>query len=117
MLWLREFAMIQRYQAHQLLKFCAAVRINGTQFELFELFRMLASRQTITQVRNSSGKLKELGIRLKSIRNIEKITKTMKMISSAKFAKVKFLTSLGVESKNVPPCDFCRLIIPTLVGF
>ena len=29
----------------------------------------------------------ELGIRLKSIRNIEKITKTMKMISSAKFAK------------------------------
>merc|ERR1712131_573981 len=41
----------------------------------------------ITQVRNSSGKLKELGIRLKSIRNIEKITKTMKMISSAKFAK------------------------------
>merc|ERR1712235_143738 len=41
----------------------------------------------ITQVRYSSGKLKELGIRLKSIRNIEKITKTMKMISSAKFAK------------------------------
>merc|ERR1712157_602115 len=41
----------------------------------------------ITQVRNSSGKLKELGIRLKGIRNIEKITKTMKMISSAKFAK------------------------------
>ena len=51
---------------------------------------MLASRHTITQVRNSSGKLKELGIRLKSIRNIEKITKTMKMISSAKFAKVIF---------------------------
>ena len=51
---------------------------------------MLASRHTITQVRNSSGKLKELGIRLKSIRNIEKITKTMKMISSAKFAKVTF---------------------------
>jgi len=44
-------------------------------------------RQTVTQVRYSSGKLKELGIRLKSIRNIEKITKTMKMISSAKFAK------------------------------
>merc|ERR1712168_1266260 len=41
----------------------------------------------ITQVRYSSGKLKELGIRLRSIRNIEKITKTMKMISSAKFAK------------------------------
>merc|ERR1711914_51159 len=41
----------------------------------------------LSQVRNSSGKLKELGIRLKSIRNIEKITKTMKMISSAKFAK------------------------------
>jgi len=48
---------------------------------------MIAGRHTITQVRNSSGKLKELGIRLKSIRNIEKITKTMKMISSAKFAK------------------------------
>jgi len=44
-------------------------------------------RQSLTQVRYSSGKLKELGIRLKSIRNIEKITKTMKMISSAKFAK------------------------------
>ena len=55
-----------------------------------KIFRMLASRQTITQVRNSSGKLKELGIRLKSIRNIEKITKTMKMISSAKFAKVTY---------------------------
>lgn len=46
-----------------------------------------AARQSLTQVRHSSGKLKELGIRLKSIRNIEKITKTMKMISSAKFAK------------------------------
>merc|ERR1711887_363884 len=45
------------------------------------------ARQSLTQVRYSSGKLKELGIRLKSIRNIEKITKTMKMISSAKFAK------------------------------
>ena len=48
-------------------------------------------RQSLTQVRYSSGKLKELGIRLKSIRNIEKITKTMKMISSAKFAKVSFI--------------------------
>lgn len=36
-------------------------------------------------VRYSSGRLKELGIRLKSIANIEKITKTMKMISSAKY--------------------------------
>lgn len=45
------------------------------------------ARQQLTQVRYSSGKLKELGIRLKSISNIEKITKTMKMISSAKFAK------------------------------
>ena len=49
--------------------------------------RMQAGRQIVVQTRNSSGKLKELGIRLKSIRNIEKITKTMKMISSAKFAK------------------------------
>jgi len=39
------------------------------------------------QVRHSSGKLKELGIRLKSITNIQKITKTMKMISAAKFAQ------------------------------
>merc|ERR1712212_480688 len=54
---------------------------------LTEGLKMLATRQSITQVRHSSGKLKELGIRLKSIRNIEKITKTMKMISSAKFAK------------------------------
>merc|ERR1711892_1359350 len=45
------------------------------------------TKKMLTPVRNSSGKLKELGIRLKSIRNIEKITKTMKMISSAKFAK------------------------------
>merc|ERR1712168_363878 len=39
------------------------------------------------QVRHSSGKVKELGIRLKSITNIQKITKTMKMISAAKFAQ------------------------------
>ena len=39
------------------------------------------------QVRHSSGKLKELAIRLKAIKNIQKITKTMKMISSAKFAQ------------------------------
>lgn len=39
------------------------------------------------QVRHSSGKLKELGIRLKAIKNIQKITKTMKMISAAKFAQ------------------------------
>lgn len=53
-------------------------------------------RQSLTQVRYSSGKLKELGIRLKSIRNIEKITKTMKMISSAKFAKVSFICCFWV---------------------
>merc|ERR1712042_288719 len=39
------------------------------------------------QVRHSSGKLKELGLRLKSVTNIQKITKTMKMISAAKFAQ------------------------------
>jgi F-type H+-transporting ATPase subunit gamma len=39
------------------------------------------------QVRHSSGKLKELGIRLKAVKNIQKITKTMKMISAAKFAQ------------------------------
>ncbi|CAK8690543.1 unnamed protein product [Clavelina lepadiformis] len=39
------------------------------------------------QVRHSSGKLKELAIRLKAVRNIQKITKTMKMISAAKFAQ------------------------------
>jgi len=39
------------------------------------------------QVRHSSGKLKELGIRLKAVTNIQKITKTMKMISAAKFAQ------------------------------
>ena len=38
-------------------------------------------------VRNSSGKLKELGIRIKSVTNIQKITKTMNMISAAKYAK------------------------------
>merc|ERR1712141_356743 len=58
-----------------------------SDFDCLTEIRMLAGRQVVTQVRCSSGKLKELGIRLKSIRNIEKITKTMKMISSAKFAK------------------------------
>merc|ERR1711934_355593 len=38
-------------------------------------------------VRYSSGRLKELGIRIKSVTNIAKITKTMNMISSAKYAK------------------------------
>merc|ERR1712021_38 len=60
-----------------------------SDFDCLTAKKMLTpvARQSLTQVRNSSGKLKELGIRLKSIRNIEKITKTMKMISSAKFAK------------------------------
>lgn len=40
-----------------------------------------------TATRNSSGRLKELGIRIKSVTNIQKITKTMNMISSAKYAK------------------------------
>merc|ERR1711881_817663 len=40
-----------------------------------------------SSVRNSSGRLKELGIRIKSVTNIQKITKTMNMISSAKYAK------------------------------
>merc|ERR1739848_28812 len=40
-----------------------------------------------TSVRNSSGRLKELGIRIKSVTNIQKITKTMNMISAAKYAK------------------------------
>merc|ERR1712157_434504 len=58
-----------------------------SDFDCLTDLSMLAGRQVVTQVRCSSGKLKELGVRLRSIRNIEKITKTMKMISSAKFAK------------------------------
>merc|ERR1711972_1307817 len=58
-----------------------------SDFDCLTDLTMLAGRQVVTQVRCSSGKLKELGVRLRSIRNIEKITKTMKMISSAKFAK------------------------------
>ena len=50
-------------------------------------------RVVVSQVRCSSGRLKELGVRLRSIKNIEKITKTMKMISSAKFAKVYLIKS------------------------
>lgn len=47
-----------------------------------------------TPARHSSGKLKELGIRIRSVTNIQKITKTMNMISSAKYAKaVKELES------------------------
>lgn len=53
---------------------------------------MLGSKVGITlagtqSVRNSSGKLKELGIRIRSVNNIKKITKTMNMISAAKYAK------------------------------
>jgi len=44
----------------------------------------LAGKQS---VRYSSGKLKELSIRIRSITNIQKITKTMNMISAAKYAK------------------------------
>lgn len=44
----------------------------------------LAGQQSL---RNSSGKLKDLGIRIKSVTNIQKITKTMNMISAAKYAK------------------------------
>ena len=80
-------------------------------------------RQTVTQVRYSSGKLKELGIRLKSIRNIEKITKTMKMISSAKFAKVFFLSlkncdhgkidiNIFKESSKVSRNEVCQQLTP-----
>merc|ERR1711990_746944 len=58
-----------------------------SDFDCLTDFNMLAGRQVVTQVRCSSGRLKELGVRLRSIKNIEKITKTMKMISSAKFAK------------------------------
>lgn len=38
-------------------------------------------------VRHSSGKLKELSIRIRSVKNIQKITKTMNMISAAKYAR------------------------------
>jgi len=53
---------------------------------------MLGSKVGMTlagtqSVRNSSGKLKELGIRIRSVNNIKKITKTMNMISAAKYAK------------------------------
>ena len=58
----------------------------------FRFLKMLGGgRVVVSQVRCSSGRLKELGVRLRSIKNIEKITKTMKMISSAKFAKVFYL--------------------------
>jgi len=51
----------------------------------------LAGQQS---VRHSSGKLKELGIRIRSVTNIQKITKTMNMISSAKYA----IAAKGLES-------------------
>merc|ERR1711970_725576 len=76
-----------------------------SDFDCLTVRRMLAGRQVVTQVRCSSGKLKELGIRLRSIRNIEKITKTMKMISSAKFAKSSKLTgparAFGVGAQSI----------------
>lgn len=59
----------------------------------------------VSQVRCSSGRLKELGVRLRSIKNIEKITKTMKMISSAKFAKSSKLIgparAFGVGAQSI----------------
>jgi len=52
---------------------------------------MLGSKVAFTlagtnAVRNSSGKLKELGIRRRAVSNIQKIVKTMKMISAAKYS-------------------------------
>merc|ERR1711976_1119107 len=65
--------------------------------------KMLAAvGRQITQVRYSSGKLKELGIRLKSIRNIEKITKTMKMISSANLPRHRKRSAQPVLLVRVP---------------
>jgi len=55
---------------------------------------MMYSLTGKTQVRHSSGKLKELNLRIKSVTTIQKITKTMNMISAAKYTKaVKTLGS------------------------
>jgi len=51
----------------------------------------LAGQQS---VRKSSGKLKELNMRIRSVTNIQKITKTMNMISAAKYA----VASKGLDS-------------------
>merc|ERR1712226_1636157 len=76
-----------------------------SDFDCLTDFNMLAGRQVVTQVRCSSGRLKELGVRLRSIKNIEKITKTMKMISSAKFAKSSKLIgparAFGVGAQSI----------------
>ncbi|XP_039251342.1 ATP synthase F(1) complex subunit gamma, mitochondrial-like [Styela clava] len=56
---------------------------------MFAVSRTVIFSPQGAQVRHSSGKLKELALRLKSIKNIQKITKTMKMISAAKYAQAE----------------------------
>jgi len=46
------------------------------------------SHQNAVQVRNMAT-LKDISIRLKSVKNIQKITKSMKMVSAAKFARAE----------------------------
>jgi F-type H+-transporting ATPase subunit gamma len=47
-----------------------------------------ANQQNVVQVRNMAT-LKDISIRLKSVKNIQKITKSMKMVSAAKFARAE----------------------------
>jgi len=48
----------------------------------------VVSQQNVVQVRNMAT-LKDISIRLKSVKNIQKITKSMKMVSAAKFARAE----------------------------
>lgn len=61
---------------------------------MFTKKALVYTLQGTNATRASSGQLKELAIRIRSVTNIQKITKTMNMISSAKYAKaVKELES------------------------
>ncbi|KAI3415386.1 hypothetical protein GPALN_004994 [Globodera pallida] len=48
-----------------------------------------SSENTLQQSARSFATLKDISIRLKSIKNIQKITKSMKMVSAAKYAKAE----------------------------
>jgi F-type H+-transporting ATPase subunit gamma len=79
-----------------------------------------------SEQRRGFATLKDISIRLKSIKNIQKITKSMKMVSAAKYAKAerelkgarvygegaqKFFNNIG--ETDTPPTPVAELATPT----
>merc|ERR1712071_112854 len=94
---------------------------------LIQNCKMLGSKIATTlagtkSIRNSSGKLKELNIRIKSVTNIQKITKTMNMISAAKYAKAaknlgavrEFREAKGADGKYIVVGEKARIALRSM---